>query len=595
METEMTSKTGTAARRIALPALLAALALLMLIWPPGGVSPAAAQQPDETSAAAADRDASGLADDPYLDPLAFQRVNTEAQNLPLVIEYAATGEMRTISGRYLLSGSREMYVRSAAAAGIFKASRFWQSALRRLEFKVADKTFTVTGDSRLVITPEGELLLPVPVLDHEGDLWLPLVLLEEVIGPQISERLSWDPVARRLHLGTAVYNVTGLSSRILGRTTEVTITCTEPLGFRTTSPQSGVIDLKIYGGQVNTSAVGTTHRRGLLHGARSRQYRDNCLVTLQVDQLVGRYRTYTSDGGRRIVVVLEEEQVSALPEPVPLGQQNVNIATGPVDTTHDIRIRTVVVDPGHGGHDVGAVGRRGILEKDVNLAVARELRRYLERESDLKVVLTRDGDDHVDLQQRAEIADLADGDLFVSLHCNSWFNDGAQGLETYFLSPAQSDWARSVEAAENQAGAATPETDDVAFIVWDLVQNSFISHSSQLAEIVQERTCAGADLQNRGVRQAGFRVLVGAHMPAVLVEMGFLSHAEEEERLGDSRFQRRLARALGESLLAYRDLTELAAAQGDTTTGDTGGDTDDKGGGQRDDAHDWDGDQEPTE
>jgi N-acetylmuramoyl-L-alanine amidase len=258
------------------------------------------------------------------------------------------------------------------------------------------------------------------------------------------------------------------------------------------------------------------------------------------------------------VVVLEEEQVSTMPDPVPRGHASVNIEQGPVDITNLIDVQTVVVDPGHGGHDVGAVSRRGIMEKNVNLGVAKELRRYLEKESDLKVVLTRDNDSYLELADRAEIANSSGGDLFLSLHCNSWFNAGAHGLETYFLSPAQSDWAKSVEAAENQAGRPTgPEGDpgDVEFIVWELVQNQFISSSSHLAETIQTDVTRDLGLPNRGVRQAGFRVLVGAYMPAVLIELGFLSHAQEEKRLGDSTYQRQLARAIGDAILSYRDQT----------------------------------------
>jgi N-acetylmuramoyl-L-alanine amidase len=225
--------------------------------------------------------------------------------------------------------------------------------------------------------------------------------------------------------------------------------------------------------------------------------------------------------------------------------------------TNRINVQTVVVDPGHGGHDVGAVSRRGIMEKDVNLAVAMELRRYLEKESDLRVVLTRRNDTYLELADRAEIANSVGGDLFLSLHCNSWFNDAAHGLETYFLSPAKTDWAKSVEALENQAGrSAGPDggADDVEFIVWELVQNRFISSSSQLAEIIQNDVTAAMGQPNRGVRQAGFRVLVGAYMPAVLIELGFLSHSREEQRLGDSSYQRDLAQAIGDAILNYRAL-----------------------------------------
>jgi N-acetylmuramoyl-L-alanine amidase len=498
------------------------------------------------------------ANDVYGDPLAYARINPTAESIPLSIKYRATGETRRAMGRYLLTDSQEMYLRSESLATILKAGRYWQGELRQMDLKVGAKSFRVTAGSRVVVTEDGEMLMPVPVLDHEGDLWLPMVFLEQVVGPQTRERVAWNPEDRQLVLGSADYSVARLEVEVLGRTTAVHIFCREPLGYRTSSPRSGVIDLKIYGGEVNTSTVSSGNRRGLARSVSSHQFRDHAKVTINVDQLVGRYRTYTADEGREIVVVLEEEQVSSMPDPVPRGHANVNIEQGPVDVTNRIDVQTVVVDAGHGGHDVGAVSRRGIMEKDVNLGVATELRRYLEKESDLKVVLTRDNDSYLELPDRAEIANSSGGDLFLSLHCNSWFNDGAHGLETYFLSPAQSDWAKSVEASENQAGRPTgPDGDpgDVEFIVWELVQNRFISSSSQLAETIQSEVTKDLGLPNRGVRQAGFRVLVGAYMPAVLIELGFLSHAQEEQRLGDRAYQRDLARAIGDAVLNYRAQT----------------------------------------
>jgi len=516
----------------------------------------------------------GGTQDTYLDPLAYTQVNTVATAMPWTIKHQATGETRQAFGRYLLNDSNEFYVRSATLATVLKAGRFWDSRLRQLELKVAGKSFRVTAGSRVVVSEDGEMLLPVPVLDHGGDLWLPMILLERVVGPQTQERMNWDKASRNLVLGSAEFNVTRMSVEILGRSTAVHIYCAEPLGYRTNSPRSGVIEIKIYDGEVNTSRVSQGGGRGLVKSARSRQHRDHATITVKVDQLVGRYRTYTADAGREIVLVLEEEQVSAIPAPVPLGRANMKLTQGVVDVTNEINVQTVVIDAGHGGHDVGAVGAQGIMEKDVNLGVARELRRYLKQNSDLEVVLTRDSDEYLELADRAEVANSNDGDLFLSLHCNSWFNDGARGLETYFLSPARSDWAKSVEAAEN--GAASEQPNDVEFIVWELVQNRFISSSSQLAEIIQSEVSREMGMPNRGVRQAGFRVLVGAYMPAVLLELGFLSHGTEERQLGDRSYQRELAAAIGEAIIVYRDQMgsqAMSTADGEPAGGE-GGDSD---------------------
>ncbi len=490
--------------------------------------------------------------DAGLDPLLAFTVDPAAEAVDLGVRFEATGETRAVQGRRLLAGSQAMYLRSATVASVLNAGRYWQGAVRRLELKVGERAFAVTADSRLVEAPGGQTLLPVPVLDLDGDLWLPVVLLTDVVGPALGNRVTWDPAQRRLRIGVPAYTVTGLNVELLGRTTVVHVVCRDALAYQTSSPSPGVIELKVYGGAVDAGSVQESRRRGLLLGARSRQAGDDAVITFSVDELVGRFRTYTADGGREIVLVLEEEQVASMPAPVPRGQTRLNIEQAPVDVTNEGEVRTVVIDPGHGGHDMGAVGARGILEKDVNLGVARELQRYLERESNLQVVLTRERDEYVELASRAEIANTRRGDLFLSLHCNSWFNDAAHGLETYFLSPARSDWAKSVEAAEN---AAAGEPGDVEFIVWELVQNRFISASSRLAETIQAGVSRDLGLPDRGVRQAGFRVLVGAYMPAVLIELGFLSHAAEEQRLGDQGYQRQLARAIGDAILAYRAAT----------------------------------------
>ncbi len=510
-----------------------------------------------------------------LDPMVFSRVNQEAQDLGLRVAYLSTGEIRQAVGKQLLEGSEEIYVPSMSAANFLQAGRYWDGRNRHLDLKVGGQTFGITAGTRLINTDEGDVLLPVPVLEFDGDLWLPMVLVAEVIGPRVQDRVLWNSVERRLDLGEADYNVTRLKVEVLGRATMVHIYCEAPLGYRVHSPGTGLIELKIYGGEVDSRSVASSRRRGLVGKVSSLQHSGFTTVTMRVDELVGRYRSYTADEGREIVVVLEESQVQSIPDPIMQGHANVNLEHGPIDVTNDITVQTIIIDPGHGGHDMGAVGRRGILEKDVNLAVARELKRYLERESDLHVVLTRKKDVYLELAARAELANRSGGDIFISLHCNSWFNTGAHGLETYFLSPARSDWAKSVERAENAKAGGEPE--DVDFIVWELVQNQFISSSSQLAETIQAHSDRSLGIPVRGVKQAGFRVLVGAYMPAVLVELGFLSNQQEERQLGDSTWQRTLAKVLGESVIQYRDdmggrqEADASGLQSEDTSSEEGG------------------------
>ncbi len=503
-----------------------------------------------------------MGQDAELQPFSFTQVNAAAPVVQILALDRETGTKQAIQGRRLLTDSREIYLSSATVATLFQGTRFWDGRLGNLDLKTGGLNFRFTQGTRLVQSPAGETLLPIPVLLFQDDLWLPLEAVVAVMAPELGSRVSWDPDQHHLTLGVEDKNITKITTEILGRTTVVHVVCSEPLGYRATGTRDGNIELKIYGGRLAPRVASRVRPRGLLQGMAGRQGSDSATLTLSVDDLVGHFRTYTADDGKDIVVVLEEEQVSMLPEPVPRGRVDVNIPSGPVDVTHDLKVTTVVIDPGHGGHDMGAVGPDGIMEKDVNLAVARELRSYLRRESNLKVVLTRGNDEFIELDDRAELANTTGGNLFISLHCNSWFNNSARGLETYFLSPARSDWARSVASAENGAGAdgQLDVPDDVEFIVWELVQNRFISSSSHLAEVIQDQVSDSLGLVDRGVHQAGFRVLVGAYMPAVLVEMGFLSNPREERKLGESGYQRRVAKAIGDAILSYRE--EMAQLQG---------------------------------
>lgn len=500
------------------------------------------------------------------DPLAWRRVDAGAPPVEVAVEDRTAGRTTAVSGRALLDGSTEIYLRSADVAEMLQAGRLWQATVRRLTLRVGDHDIRVADGSRLVALDDAEYLLPVPVLYADGDLWLPMVLVTDVLSRTRGVYIRWSADDRRVVLGQAEVNLVDVRVRDLTRAASVTLVCREPLSFRASSPEQGIIEIKVYGAQADLARLGRDGLRGLVRQVSCVQAEGHALVTVRVDDLVTRYRTDTVDDGRSIVLTVEEEQVSALPDPVPRGQAHLAIGSGPVDVTRRLDIRTVVIDPGHGGSDPGVAGAGGLLEKDINLAVARELADYLRRR-DLDVVLTREDDTHLGLAERAETANTAGGDLFISLHCNGWFNDGARGLETYFLSPAKSDWTKSVEAVENQGH---DEPGDVEFIVWDLVQNRYISASSDLAEVIQAGVCADLGVPDRGVRQAGFRVLVGAWMPAVLVEMGFLTHPDESRSLASGRYQRDLARAIGDAVVAYRDRAAQAGMAGDPAAGQAG-------------------------
>jgi N-acetylmuramoyl-L-alanine amidase len=222
-------------------------------------------------------------------------------------------------------------------------------------------------------------------------------------------------------------------------------------------------------------------------------------------------------------------------------------------------LKLIVLDAGHGGHDTGAVGPSGLMEKEIVLDVTRRVARRVESGLGVKVVMSRDSDVFVPLRERTNFANKQRADLFVSIHANAHPQAVSEGVETYFLSSEASDnVARQVAAVENGvvqlegSGGSRQRGDMLKSILWDLAQSEFQEESSFMAETVQDSMSKSLSLVNRGVKQAGFYVLGGAAMPAILIEIGFLTNRKEEKKLGTAEHREALARAIYTGLAEYK-------------------------------------------
>ncbi|MGB9721948.1 MAG: N-acetylmuramoyl-L-alanine amidase family protein [bacterium] len=208
-------------------------------------------------------------------------------------------------------------------------------------------------------------------------------------------------------------------------------------------------------------------------------------------------------------------------------------------------VKVIVLDPGHGGVDPGAVGKNGLYEKDANLVISKILKKYIEDSLKVNVLLTRDKDQYLSLKGRTSFANRNSADIFVSIHCNAARkNSMARGFETYFLSEARTNEERTVAAMENASLMFDEEvkpSGDINFILYDLAQSVFLEESNNLAEAIQTSAENLLNIPARSVNQAGFYVLRGAFMPSVLVECAFISNPEEEKLLRKKDFQEKLA------------------------------------------------------
>ena len=244
-------------------------------------------------------------------------------------------------------------------------------------------------------------------------------------------------------------------------------------------------------------------------------------------------------------VVLDFRKVAGGPTPLPA------ITGG--RTVEAPGIHTIVIDPGHGGKEVGAIGPAGLMEKDATLALCRKLADALEAKLRTRVILTRTDDSVVSLDQRTAIANQYHADLFLSVHMNAAVVKGAHGSETYFLSLEASDeLAKKAAEVENASAKAAAQNNDLKLILWDLAQHEYLSESSRFAQAVQEEMNRATGVQSRGVKQAPFKVLVGATMPAALVEVAFISNPDEESKLRRDDFQKSVVDALTTAIERYK-------------------------------------------
>jgi N-acetylmuramoyl-L-alanine amidase len=456
------------------------------------------------------------------------------------------------------SDSEALYLRAHDVARIFKATQFWNASSRKVVLGVEKTRFTLTLDTRVVVVDGEPVMMKSPIRYDAGFVMIPMEFVLDIAAPYSPSVLSWDTASNTLRVEKIGYNVESVSFSSTQNRSVATIRMTEPLIYHPDTTTPGLIRLKIYGGRVDVSKFDLRQARGLFNGVRAEQTDRDAYVYFDIKQMTSRVIVERQENPPSIAVVLEQGELPEIPDPDLAGRKKIEFIDDRPNERRKLTINTVVLDPGHGGKDNGKAGRNGILEKEVNLMIAQRARVLLERELGVDVILTRESDELLSLTRRTEIANESGGDLFVSIHCNSWFSSETGGFEAYFLSPARTEWDKAVAMAENSADdfAAVGSADlssDISFILWDLVQNEYINESSYLAEVVQKAMSDRLSIRDRGVKQANFTVLQGARMPAVLIETAFLSNPTEEALLTDESFQDQVARGLVEAIRLFRE------------------------------------------
>jgi N-acetylmuramoyl-L-alanine amidase len=301
----------------------------------------------------------------------------------------------------------------------------------------------------------------------------------------------------------------------------------------------------------------------LLSDVRAGQYKSD-MVRVVVDiKSFKTYKIFSLKNPFRIVIDVWGKTARATGTLVKRDKKGGKIAPGALAKQLALGVRRIVIDPGHGGRDFGAPGYlKGVHEKNIVLKIARRLAKKIREKLRCEVVMTRTSDRYLTLEERTAFANTNNADLFISIHTNAARNRRAYGIETYFLNLATDDDAILVAAREN--ATSTKNISDLQTILSDLMQNSKINESSRLAAHVQRCMCKDlrrsySRIKNKGVKQAPFYVLLGAQMPAILIETAFISNSRDCKRLVNSKYQDRMCDAITNGIREYINETNPTA------------------------------------
>jgi len=347
--------------------------------------------------------------------------------------------------------------------------------------------------------------------------------------------------------------------------TRVAVYLSQPVSFEKQElaadrdhPRRLALDLRpaLLDGQGSLRTVGDS----LLHRVRAAQHGPDTVRVVLDLKGQDAYQVFTLGDPPRLIVDLgvREAQREAIARAVP------RAAPDDEDAESGRRpIRRIIVDAGHGGHDTGAIGPRGVREKDVTLAMARRLAEKL-RGQGFEVTLTRTDDRYLKLEERTAMANMARGDLFVSLHTNANPRRDRSGVETYFLNVTDDRYARRLAARENGSLDMEETPRDVQRILTDLDSKASAGASRTLARMVQKEITirtrqSQGPVRDRGVKNALFYVLLGARMPAVLVETAFISNRAEEKRLASPAYQQLVADGVTRAVVEFAGQSRLAS------------------------------------
>ena len=390
-----------------------------------------------------------------------------------------------------------------------------------------------------------------PVQFIDGSFILPVRYLTDVLNRVSPDDFIWD--GETLIVSPPIYNVTGINAfqKINGLLIEIELK--ERLRFDAVKTDDSWLIITVSEGKVDSLAFTRRIPVPPVYAVKTYQFDRSAQISVRLRPRDFTFTTKLKTNPYRIQILVRGE---GFMDQSMVAEKDFkeSFSNNPIDV--------IVIDPGHGGDDIGAIGPAGTQEKDIVLQISRYLYSLLEDDGRFNPILSRQDDVLVPLSERTALANSVGGDMFISIHANASVNKEARGSISYFLADARTDEARATATLENASirfediESQKQYLTDLDFTLRDMIQTEFQRESADLADIIQKRMGEATGTKNRGVDQAGFFVLDKAYMPAVLVETAFISNSMDEQLLTDEDFQCQIAEAIYESIVAFKEKYE---------------------------------------
>lgn len=415
----------------------------------------------------------------------------------------------------------------------------------------------VLTENQNVVSVAGRLVtLPAPPLRRDGRWFVPADFLPRALAAALDTRLDFRRSARLLIVGDL--RVPRVVARVDAGANNVAVTFDITPNTETrVNAQQGRLIVQ-FDADVLDLSIPLVPSQGFLQNVTPGDTPSTVALILGPRYALHRVTTSQPDAGSgRLTIDLTPATTDIAPAPAPPAAAPDTRLVIPTQGP-STGLRTVVLDPGHGGEELGTQGAKGTLEKEITLSVARRLRTLIESRLGLKVFLTREDDRTMSLDDRSAFANNHRADVFLSIHANSAVRPALKGAEVYYLTVERADAEARKKADENATTlpALGGGNRAIDLILWETAQARYLEQSATLAGFIEQALRPRVEMSPRAVQQAPFRVLVGANMPAALVEIGYLSNADQEGQIGTASYQDQVAQALLDALIKFREFLE---------------------------------------